>query len=114
MQQAAERRALEDDLHIKYGHQLFAAGEYEQAMVRCLSRCRHLAWGNQVLPMSQGAQVHLSIVRQYLACVRQVQFGMCSSANPVVLLRLFPSLAPEELLSPVLHLFPGALHQYAQ
>lgn len=34
--QASERHALEDDLHIKYGHQLFAAGEYEQAMVRPL------------------------------------------------------------------------------
>jgi hypothetical protein len=32
--QAAERQALEDDLHIKLGHQLFAAAEYEQAMVR--------------------------------------------------------------------------------
>lgn len=40
----------------------------------------------------------------------QAQFGMCSSANPVVLLRLFPSLAPDTLLSPVLHLFPGAQH----
>jgi hypothetical protein len=40
--------------------------------------------------------------------VLQAQFGMCSSANPVVLLRLFPSLAPEALLSPVLHLFAGA------
>jgi hypothetical protein len=30
--QAAERQALEDDLHIKLGHQLFAAAEYEQAM----------------------------------------------------------------------------------
>lgn len=39
----------------------------------------------------------------------QAQFGMCSSANPVVLLRLFPSIAPDTLLSPVLHLFPGAL-----
>jgi hypothetical protein len=45
----------------------------------------------------------------FVASMLQVQFGMCSSANPVVLLRLFPSLAPEELLSPVLHLFAGAL-----
>jgi hypothetical protein len=33
MWQDAERQALEDDLHIKLGHQLFAAAEYEQAMV---------------------------------------------------------------------------------
>jgi hypothetical protein len=100
-------------LHIKYGHQLFAAAEYEQAMVRCLSRCHYLACGDQVLLNSEGARLYLNSLWHFLACVRQVQFGMCSSANPVVLLRLFPSLAPEELLSPVLHLFPGALHQYA-
>ena len=47
--QAAERQALEDDLHIKLGHQLFAAAEYEQAMVNCPSYCRHVAHRHQVL-----------------------------------------------------------------
>jgi len=66
--QTAARAVLEDDLHIRYGQQLFGGGTYEEAMAH---------------------------------------FGMCSSANPVVLLRLFPSLAPDALLKPVLHLFPG-------
>ena len=52
------------------------------------------------------SRLYLNSLWQFRASVRQVQFGTCSSANPVVLLRLFPSLAPEELLSPVLHLFP--------
>lgn len=66
--QRDERAALEDDLHIRYGQQLFGGGAYEEAMAH---------------------------------------FGMCSSANPVVLLRMFPSLAPGALLKPVAHLFPG-------
>lgn len=36
-----------------------------------------------------------------------VHFGMCQSANPVILLRLFPSLAPAQLLRPVEGIFPG-------
>lgn len=35
------------------------------------------------------------------------QFGMCSYSNPVVLLRLFPSLACADLLEPVEHLAAG-------
>lgn len=35
------------------------------------------------------------------------QFGMCSYSNPIVLLRLFPSLASWEMLEPVAHQVPG-------
>lgn len=59
-------------------------------------------------PLQNGSRLALNPISG-AGSVLQVQFGMCSSANPVVLLRLFPSLAPEELLSPVLHLFAGAL-----
>lgn len=107
MWQAAELQALEDDLHIKLGHQLFADAEYEQAMVRfpfvLPSR------GMWSFRFAASDVCDASSVVNFVAFVLQVQFGMCSSANPVVLLRLFPSLAPEELLSPVLHLFAGAL-----
>lgn len=33
--------------------------------------------------------------------------GMCSRATPVLLLSLFPSLAPRALLEPVTPCFPG-------
>jgi hypothetical protein len=68
--QAAERAALGDELHVRYGYRLFADDEVEQALA---------------------------------------QFGMCSASNPLVLLRLFPSLAPRRLLAPVAPLFSGAL-----
>jgi hypothetical protein len=108
LRQAAERQALEDDLHVKHGHQLFAAGEYEQAMVRLLLTA---TWrlGVRFSAMTLRTPLHLQTHSSFVASVLQVQFGMCSSANPVVLLSLFPSLAPEELLSPVLHLFAGAV-----
>lgn len=35
-------------------------------------------------------------------------FGMCSHANPVVLLRLFPSLVSRQLLDPLLPTVSGA------
>ena len=35
-------------------------------------------------------------------------FGMCSRATPVLLLKLFPSLAPTALMEPIAHCFPGA------
>ncbi len=35
-------------------------------------------------------------------------FGMCSAANPVLLLALFPSLAPRALLAPLLPSVAGA------
>ncbi len=60
--QAGARTALADGLHMRYGHALFAARDYD------------------------GAMAH---------------FGMCSAASPVVLLRLFPSLAPPALLQPL-------------
>ena len=36
-------------------------------------------------------------------------FGMCSDASPVVLLRLFPSLASSKTLEPLLPDAPGAV-----
>ncbi len=63
---AAERMELADMLHMRYAHQLFAAGDHD------------------------GAFAH---------------FGMVSAASPLVLLRLFPSLAPRALLESVR---PGA------
>jgi len=59
---AAERAELADMLHMRYAHQLFAAGDHD------------------------GAFAH---------------FGMVSAASPLVLLRLFPSLAPRALLESV-------------
>jgi len=35
-------------------------------------------------------------------------FGMCSAATPVLLLKLFPSLAPTALMEPIAPCFPGA------
>ncbi len=35
-------------------------------------------------------------------------FGMCSTATPVLLLKLFPSLAPTALMEPIAPCFPGA------
>ena len=37
-------------------------------------------------------------------------FGMCSRATPVLLLKLFPSLAPTALMEPIAPCFPGARH----
>ena len=36
-------------------------------------------------------------------------FGMCSRATPVLLLKLFPSLAPTALMDPVAPCFPGTI-----
>ncbi|KAK9829459.1 hypothetical protein WJX72_005979 [[Myrmecia] bisecta] len=60
--QTAGRAELEDALHTRYGHHLFAHGEFDEAMAH---------------------------------------FGMCSYANPLMLLSLFPSLAAPKMLEPV-------------
>ena len=65
-----EQLDLNDRLHIRYGHQLYGQGEFEEALG------------------------HLSMV---------------SYPNPVILLRLFPSLAPETLLQPLLPSIAGDL-----
>lgn len=69
MQEDEERAELESELHMRVGIQLFADGDYDEAMAHV---------------------------------------GMCSSATPVLLLSLFPSLAPRALLEPVTPCFPGA------
>lgn len=60
--QAEERAEVSNALHTRYGHRLYAEGEFDEAMAH---------------------------------------FGMCTDANPMVLLRLFPSLAPPSLLEPL-------------
>ncbi len=57
-------------LRIRFGHRLFAEGDYDEAMA---------------------------------------YFGMCSNASPLVLLNLFPSLAPPTLLEPLQKTIAGAL-----
>ncbi|BDA43540.1 Vam6/Vps39-like protein [Coccomyxa sp. Obi] len=68
MPSSQAKRRLSDTLHVRYGHHLFAHGEYDEAMAH---------------------------------------FGMCSSASPVVLLRLFPSLASPAMLEPLLPSISG-------
>lgn len=68
--QIEERRALQDELHTRYGYRLFAEGDFDDAMAH---------------------------------------FGMCSNANPLVLLNLFPSLAPPQLLLPLEETIAGTL-----
>ena len=53
---------MSNALHTRYGHRLYAEGEFDEAMAH---------------------------------------FGMCTDANPMVLLRLFPSLVPPSLLEPL-------------
>ena len=48
---------------------------------------------------------HLFARGEYEEAMAQV--GMCSYSNPIVLLRLFPSLASREMLEPVAHQVPG-------
>ena len=59
-------------LRIRYGHRLFADGDFDEAMA---------------------------------------YFGMCSNASPLVLLNLFPSLAPPPLLEPLQKTISGKLKQ---
>ncbi len=48
---------------------------------------------------------HLFASKEYDEAM--AHFGMCSSASPVVLLRLFPSLASPAMLEPLLHTVAG-------
>lgn len=72
LQDDEEQAELESELHMRVGIQLFAEGDYDEAMAHV---------------------------------------GMCSSGTPVLLLSLFPSLAPRALLQPVTLCFPGATHR---
>lgn len=70
LMQQAEKVEVLNALRIRYGHRLFAEGDFDQAMAN---------------------------------------FGMCSNASPLVLLNLFPSLAPPGLLEPLQSTIAGSL-----
>ena len=69
--QEQDRREVLNALRIRYGHRLFAEGDFDEAMA---------------------------------------YFGMCSNASPLVLLNLFPSLAPPALLGPLQGTVAGTIH----
>ena len=105
-----------DDVHLRYGYALCGKGKVKQGLARLARSTSHLlhlkAARQSALLCTQAEQrailddIHLRF--GYALCGKgEVEEGLAhlaldSRASPVTLLRLFPDLAPQALLEPLL------------